>query len=429
VARAVRNSKTDSRSARVKLPPQPEPYWTKISKGCFVGYRKGAKGGTWIARYRARDAKQRYRALGAADDAMDADGIQILDFAQAQATARDWFERQSRIDAGRDAEHGPFTVKDAIELYMLVYSAEGKGVRNTNYSINAHIIPALGHLEVQELTTARLRQWRDNLAASPPRLRSALGEEPAYRAAPDGPDAIRRRRSTANRVLTILKAALNHAWNEGRVPSDNAWRRVKPFRGADSVRIRYLTEGECKRLVNAADPDLRPMIQAALLTGCRYSELASLAVGDFNVDAGAIHIRTTKSGRPRHVILTADGQSYFDRLTAGRDPEELIFKKANGKPWGRSHQVRPLRLACERAKIKPPVNFHALRHTYASHAVMGNVPLQVVADNLGHADTRMVEKHYGHLAPSYKAERIRAGTPTLGIVEKDHIEPFRTGSR
>jgi site-specific recombinase XerD len=120
---------------------------------------------------------------------------------------------------------------------------------------------------------------------------------------------------------------------------------------------------------------------------------------------------------------------YFDSLTVGRNPEDLMFRKTNGKPWGRSHQARPLRFACERATIKPPVNFHALRHTYASHAVMGGVPLQVVADNLGHADTRMVEKHYGHLAASYKAERIRAGTPTLGVVEQTKVASLHTKSR
>ena len=46
---------------------------------------------------------------------------------------------------------------------------------------------------------------------------------------------------------------------------------------------------------------------------------------------------------------------------------------------------------------------------------MGGVPLMVVAKNLGHVDTRMVEKHYGHLAPSYIADAIRAGAPRFGI--------------
>ena len=46
---------------------------------------------------------------------------------------------------------------------------------------------------------------------------------------------------------------------------------------------------------------------------------------------------------------------------------------------------------------------------------MNGVPLQVVAHNLGHADTRMVERHYAHLAPSYVAQTIRAGAPAFGF--------------
>ncbi len=42
----------------------------------------------------------------------------------------------------------------------------------------------------------------------------------------------------------------------------------------------------------------------------------------------------------------------------------------------------------------------------------------VIAEQLGHADTRMTEKHYAHLAPSYVAETIRAHFPTLGIAEE-----------
>jgi integrase len=51
-----------------------------------------------------------------------------------------------------------------------------------------------------------------------------------------------------------------------------------------------------------------------------------------------------------------------------------------------------MRAACARAKLKPAVSFHILRHTWASLAVMNDTPLMVVAKNLGHVDTRMVEK-------------------------------------
>jgi hypothetical protein len=50
--------------------------------------------------------------------------------------------------------------------------------------------------------------------------------------------------------------------------------------------------------------------------------------------------------------------------------------------------------------------------------VMAGVPLNVVAHNLGHADTRMTEKHYAHLAPSYIAETIRRLTPAFDMPEE-----------
>jgi len=80
--------------------------------------------------------------------------------------------------------------------------------------------------------------------------------------------------------------------------------------------------------------------------------------------------------------------------------------------------------ACARAKIEPPANFHALRHSYASHSVMNGVPLMIVAKNLGHADTRMVEKHYGHLARSFIVDAIRAGAPRFGIAADDKVVPI-----
>jgi hypothetical protein len=52
---------------------------------------------------------------------------------------------------------------------------------------------------------------------------------------------------------------------------------------------------------------------------------------------------------------------------------------------------------------------------------MNRVPLLVVAKNLGHADTRMVERHYGHLAPSYVADAIRAGAPRFGMIESSGL--------
>jgi hypothetical protein len=60
---------------------------------------------------------------------------------------------------------------------------------------------------------------------------------------------------------------------------------------------------------------------------------------------------------------------------------------------------------------------------------MNEVPLMVVAQNLGHADTRMVEKHYGHLAPSFVADAIRANAPRFGGKAAARVVPMHRPPR
>ena len=180
--------------------------------------------------------------------------------------------------------------------------------------------------------------------------------------------------------------------------------------------MRYLSIAEAKRLLNACDPDFRRLVQAALETGARYSELAHLQVADFNPEAGTVAVYTSrKNKKGRHVVLTDEGRAFFKQIRAGRSGNEVMLLKDKGTAWGVSHQIRPMAEAVERAKIGPAISFHGLRHTWASLAVMRGVPLLVVAKNLGHTDTRMVEKHYGHLAPSYIADAIREGAPRFGF--------------
>jgi hypothetical protein len=65
-------------------------------------------------------------------------------------------------------------------------------------------------------------------------------------------------------------------------------------------------------------------------------------------------------------VLNHEGRTLFERLCAGRVGEDRIFKKGNSTVWGKSHQHRPPKEACERAKILPSLDFHSLRHTWTS---------------------------------------------------------------
>src|SRR5262249_36537519 len=131
-------------------------------------------------------------------------------------------------------------------------------------------------------------------------------------------------------------------------------------------------------------------------------------------DAGTLEIPQSKTGKSRHVELTDEGIALFRELCAGR-PGNALLLTHDGEQWGKSHQDLRMAAACERAKIKPAISFHGLRHTWASFAAMAGSPVWVVAKNLGHWGTRMVEAHYGHLAPSYARDAIREPAPTFGF--------------
>jgi integrase len=416
MARTLHDAKLDTRASRQRLRRRREPYWRSISGGLAVGYRKGIKGGTWIARHYSAEHGRRYQSIGTADDVADADGAHVLSFAQAQEAARKWFADLARHDRG-EVRSGPYTVRECLDEYLTWLLGHRKTGSDARYRIETHIAPKLGDIQCNRLTTAEIQKWLRDLANSPARLRSKKdAKKPNFRELTKGDgEAIRRRRASANRTLTVLKAALNRAWREGKISSDDAWRRVEPFEEADGARARYLTVAEAKRLLNASDPDFRRLAQAALATGARYGELATLRAADFNPDSGTIHVRTSKSGKGRHIVLGGEGVALFKSLAAGKPGDALLLPKADGSPWNKSHQARPMAEACKRAKLKPPASFHILRHSWASLAVMAGAPLMVVARNLGHADTRMVERHYGHLAPSFIADAIRSAAPRFGI--------------
>ncbi|MGH8738043.1 MAG: hypothetical protein ACREU5_11840 [Burkholderiales bacterium] len=179
-------------------------------------------------------------------------------------------EKQRGIGLAADA-----TVKQAAERYLKWFRQHKKSVRETEHVINAHILPALGDLKLEAVTAPKLRAWLDALASQPARVRSSR-QKPKYRASPRTADEKRARRSTANRILNVLKALLNRAFQDGLAADDTAWRKVKPFAKADEARIRFLSDAEAVRLVNACPADLRALVRAALLTGARYGELARL---------------------------------------------------------------------------------------------------------------------------------------------------------
>lgn len=416
--RTVRHARLESRSARARLKRGRQPHWQALVPGgrWHIGYQhwKGDAAGRWVMRRYIGGDKYRISGLGLADDDAAPDGVMVLSFEQAVTKAN------TLIDTPASKVHN-LTVRQAMDRYVAYKRSLGQPVSDVLSRGAAHILPVLGDLVVSELTTDTLRRWLSNMAALPALSRPKDGKQ-KYRPAAATEEEVRKRRATANRVLTMLKAGLNFAFDEGHVSNRDAWgRKLKPFRDVERARVRYLTVAQAERLLNACDPKFRGLVRAGLETGCRYGELTRLECADFNPDSATVHIRRSKTGPGRHVVLTPEGAAFFRAHTAGRPDHQRMFLHSNSAEWKKSDQARPMREACKHARITPAVGFHQLRHTYASLSVMNGMPLMVVAKNLGHRDTGMVEKFYGHLAPSFVADAVRASAPRFKVASDKKV--------
>ena len=239
-----------SPSTRARLQTRREPYWVVIVRGCALGYRKGASGGTWIARRRGDDGKQHYEALGSADDLNDGNGL----------TYRDAFEQARRLFGAPSPSSSKLTVGGALDRYL--EHIKSKRPESTAYDterrIEAIIRPKLGDLRLSKLTADDLRRFLNELRED---------------RAPD----------TVNRIWAILKAALNLSWRDRLVADDSAWRLIRAEKITGTARKIFLTAEQSRRLLKHATPAaFRDLIAAGLVTGARLGELLALRARDLD---------------------------------------------------------------------------------------------------------------------------------------------------
>ena len=426
MARTVRDNRLESRAARTRLARQTEPHWMLLSEGFHLGYRKGANKATWIARHRPLGRAGGYNkaTLGEADDTADADGVRILNYRQAQDEARRWLQS---VEGGVKVT-AAYSVGDVLDDYLAAFTK--KDLVNTRRRIEQFIRPALGNVKLAKLTAAQVRKFHSEIAAAPARLRSRKGADQQFRPL-ETPEAHRKRKATANRILTVLKAALNLAYANGRIANDQAWKSVKPFKDVDGARLRYLTDDEARRLVNAASPEIRPIVQAALLTGARWGELRRIVVADVDLRSHTVRLQETKGGSPRDCYLEGEGLSLFKQQIAGKPGDALVFPGPDGKRWNDATQTRRMNAACEAGKVVPAAGFHDLRRTYGARLALAGVPMAVIAQALGHKDERITRRHYAHLSPSYVSDTVRKHAAGMGIVANgnDHVVSIDAAAR
>jgi site-specific recombinase XerD len=403
MARSVKARNRIDTKDRVNLAGRKNPYWQKLEKGLFAGYHRPLRGGagTWWGRVMV-EGKYRDKALVTADDHAAADGETILNWSQAQAAVRAWAAKQTAA--------GPLTIKQAVADYIANLRAEkgDRAAKDAEGRLNKRLIPVLGDVLLADLTTEQFQGWRNGL----------VKDEDEH-----DEEEVRQSRDTANRLLASAKAALNYAFNNGRVSDDKAWRRVKAFKNVGMPRQIILTEAEQQNFADACAADLREFALLVARTGARPGrELTEAKVRALDPAQKTLTVRG-KTGE-REIHLDPDALRQLRRLASGKRPDEYLLTTADGGQWTKSLHQRPVGAAVEKAGLDPATTLYTLRHTYISNSLKRGTPVDAVAKHCG-TSISMIQKYYAKYIRSDLAKYAKNAAPKLSDEPAEKVAKLR----
>jgi integrase len=342
-----------------------------------LGYRRNKTAGTWVVRVADGNGGNWTQAFAIADDFEEANGIDVLNFWQAQDKAR-ILARGTEEDAGK-----PITLAQAINHYEADLRTRGGDTYNAQ-RIRVHLPDLLATKAVAVLASAReFRHWRDGL------IKKGLAP------------------STVNRTCAAFQAALElAAAQDQRITNQGAWRTgLAALPDAERSRNVILPDETVLGIVSAAyaeNNELGVLVEVAAVTGARVSQLARLEVGDLQNDCSEprLMMPSARKGRGRKRIERRPVPIPFNlamtlkRISEGRPSESPLLTRPDGKSWCPSDHRHPFARAVKGAGLNPvEVTIYALRHCSIARQLLGNTPIRVVA-TLHDTSVVMIERTY-----------------------------------
>lgn len=277
-------------------------------------------------------------------------------------------------------------LKDFSETFLQVSRLHNKpsSVASKEGILCQQLLPAFGELPLDEITYAKIEDFK----------LAKVGEGLT--------------KKTVNNYLAVLRRLLVIARKRGHitvVPELEWLKALKPT-------FDFFNFEEARRLIEAADPAWRSMLVVALRTGMRQSELVGLRWEDVDLKAGRLlvrqaivrgHVGPPKNGRPREIPLSDDALSALKAERHLRGP--LVFCEPDGRHFTHTALKWPIWRACKRAGLRL-VQWHVLRHTFASHLAMRGAPFKVIQELMGHATVQMTMR-YAHLCPEVARDHVK----------------------
>lgn len=410
MGRTVIEVPISTRNARSKL--SPGVYWRSIDPDTHLGYRKSARAGTWLVRWRAGKGYKQ-TPFATADDAIEADGVQALTFAQAESAARRHVAER-RADEALEAAGPVLTVRGAIDEYVAEREAreapspgrETGKKRDARSRLQRHVLgdDDLAATAVGKLTAERLAEWRNGLpGALAPASRARLAGD--FKAALNRAARVHRKKLPGDMLVTIkhgfaAEQAEAPRAREAQVLADADVRRI--VAAASEVDADDEWEGDLSRLV---------IILAA--TGARFSQVARMTVADVQMAQKRLMVPASRKGRGVKRIskiavrVGDDVLAALRPLMAGRKGTDTllirprwkqlkptVWTKVSREPWSSASEItRPWAAIIAKAELPADIVPYALRHSSIVRGLGAGLPVRLVAA-LHDTSSAMIEAHY-----------------------------------
>jgi integrase len=288
--------------------------------------------------------------------------------------------------------HRTKTVKDLLGRYEENLKATNPKRHKTSLPIIKVWEASLGSLKIGDLTKDIIIEERDKLKK---------------RHVKDDPDRPVVTNASVNRMIAVLRRALNLSVNEW------GWLSFNPLSGIKNLpepkgRTRFLQGEELERLLQACresgNPDLLAIVILAITTGARRGEIAKIRLKDVSFEMKKILIPTSKNGKPRMLHL-ADNALALVSAVHSRAKQKQVYLFISPHDITRPNDFRTAwRTAIRTAQIED-FKFHDLRHSAASFFAGNGAGLHQIAEILGHGSLN-VTRRYTHLLESQTAKVV-----------------------
>lgn len=276
----------------------------------------------------------------------------------------------------------PMTLTEFMEQHYLPHAQSLRSFRDVRSRWVHHLKPAFGNTALVDLRIQDIQRFHD---------RKKVERCPA----------------TANRLLALLKRALNLAmlWDVGGL-------QKSPLRGIrmhqeNNHRQRYLSGDELKRFMAALDREPNRTAAAAikflLATGTRRMEGLTARFSDINLENATWVLTKTKNGKSRVVYLNEVAINIIKEQQARTD-SPWVFPSPTKKGAHMADPKKAFKRILADAGIDGIV-LHSLRHTYAT-TVAALYPLHITSKLLGHSSVTVTAEYYAHAQPGQMREAV-----------------------